>query len=130
MATVNFLYRSTRPEAAINLRLLYRVYDDSYKGGHKDYVIGGRTQLKVSKHYWDNEHFKLKFKDIEKKNRKKEIDDELYKIENYILDCFNKTPLTLIDKKWLRDTIHEYYNPKESAKHIHPMTLSITLNTT
>ena len=49
MATVNFLYRSTKEKAPLNLRLLFR-HDD------KDYVLGAKTQFQVSKHYWAKEH--------------------------------------------------------------------------
>ena len=47
MATVNFLYRSSKPEANLTLRLLFR-----FEG--TDYVFAENTKIKVSKEYYVN----------------------------------------------------------------------------
>lgn len=60
MASVNFLYRSTKDKSNLVLRLLYR-----YDG--KDYVFGAKTQFEVFKQYWTKQH-KKKFKDIDVTN--------------------------------------------------------------
>jgi hypothetical protein len=77
MASINFLYRSTKDKANLNLRLLYR-----YNGN--DYVFGTKTKIEVSKNYWSKQH-KKKSKDIEITNLQTEINNELNKIENYVV---------------------------------------------
>ena len=45
MATVNFLYRSTKDESTLNVRLLYRLNSPEYAEGFKDFVLGSKTLL-------------------------------------------------------------------------------------
>ena len=49
MATINFLFRSTKEEAPLTLRLLFR-------HNNADYVFGSNTKLIVSKEYWTKQH--------------------------------------------------------------------------
>ena len=46
MATINFLYRSKKDIAPLNLRLLYR-------HNNKDFQLGVRTKFLVGKEYWN-----------------------------------------------------------------------------
>lgn len=111
MATVNFLYRSTKPEAFLNLRLLYRF-------NNKDYVIGAKTQLKIDKLYWMKFHNQKKPRDIEIANKQVEVNQELNKIENHVLDAFQNSSPASINKSWLQLNIGYYYKPptqKETA---------------
>lgn len=107
MATVNYLYRSVRETAFLDLRLLY-----AYEG--KDYLIGGKTQLKVSKTYWNVEHPKARNSDIEVRNYKTIVTNHLNDLTNHILKSFDEVenPTTL-NKDWLTDLINEYYNPSD-----------------
>ena len=84
MATVNFLYRSTKDKANLHLRLLYRLNDT-------DFVIGVNTRFETSKDYWSVNHIadkktkKIKgTKEPELLNKRLEVNTELNKIENYI----------------------------------------------
>lgn len=106
MATVNFLYRSTKDKAFLHLRLLYRKDDI-------DYVLGGNTKLMVEKEYWKKYHKSKRPRDIEVANKQIEVNNELNKIENHILNSFNAIGDTLIDKEWLLKEIKYYYNPPE-----------------
>ncbi|MFC4268360.1 tyrosine-type recombinase/integrase [Polaribacter marinivivus] len=108
MATINFLYRSTKEKAKLNLRLLFR-YND------KDFVFGGKTKIEVSKYYWSKQH-KKKSKDIEITNYQTEINNELNKIENHILKAFNSVNPESINKEWLNTQIDYYYNPPQQKK--------------
>lgn len=112
MATVNFLYRSTKDEAPLNIRLLHRAIQDS---GNKDYVFGAKTQLSVSKHYWDKQHDLKRVKDIEISNRQTEINNELNKIENFVIDAFNTSNHYNLNKDWLKITMDKYYNPSANG---------------
>jgi integrase len=103
MASINFLYRSTKENSNLNLRLLFR-------NNGKDYVFGAKTNVEVSKHYWTKQH-KKKSKDIEVTNKQTEINNQLNKIENYVLKAFNSANSETINKKWLQTQIDNYYNP-------------------
>lgn len=103
MATVNFLYRSTKDKANLHLRLLYRFND-------VDFVVGANTKHEVSKEYWNKQH-KKNTKDAELKTKQIEVNNELNKIENYILKAFDEINKEAINKKWLQSVIDSYYNP-------------------
>lgn len=123
MATVNFLYRSSKDEASLNLRLLYRVIDESYKEGFKDFVLGAKTQLTVSKHYWSKQHTLRRVKDIDIANRQTEINIELNKIENHVLTAFKKYHIESIDRNWLKSAMDSYYNPLHNTNQRIPIDL-------
>lgn len=111
MATVNFLYRSTKEKANLHLRLLFR-HDD------KDFVFGANTKYEVSKYYWSKEHKQKRPKDIEITNKQTEINSELNKIENHILNAFNSVNPDEVNKKWLQLQIELYYTPLQEKKGI------------
>lgn len=108
MATVNFLYRSTKDKANLHLRLLYRF-------NNIDFVIGANTKLEVSKIYWSRQH-KKKSKDINITNQQKDVKTELNKIENHILNSFNSVNPDKVNKDWLQTQIDYYYNPPQLPK--------------
>ena len=119
MATVNFLYRSTKEKANLHLRLLYRFNET-------DFVLGVNTNFEVSKDYWANEHKKTKFKktsDIvetnliqEIKERQTKVKNELNEIEKHILTAFNSVDVNEVNKNWLQNQIDIYYNPIQEAE--------------
>jgi integrase len=111
MATVNFLYRSSKEKAHLVLRLLFRY-------NNKDFVFGAKTNLEVSKHYWINLHSLKRPKDIEVANKQREIHNELNNIENHILEAFKEVNPSVITKAWLQLQIDLYYNPAEHPKEI------------
>ena len=108
MATVNFLYRSTKDKSILNVRLLFRDKDN------KDLVLGAKTKLLVTKSQW--EKIKIKPKDKQLKIERDKLLDEVSKIENYIINEFYSTPEQLVNKEWLIDSIENYYYPKEKSK--------------
>lgn len=130
MATVNFLYRSNKPEAKLILRLLFR-----FEG--TDFVIAENTKISVSKDYYVNKKntktdkieispFNKVFSDrasndIDIRNRNAEeleiqlsLKAKLKAIETFILNEFEKSNPTEINKKWLTDKIDNFYNPKKN----------------
>ena len=111
MATVNFLYRSTKENAHLTLRLLFR-HDN------KDFVFGVSTKLEVSKHYWTKEHTQKRPKDIDIANRQLEVNKELNNIENHILSAFRDVEVEVISKEWLQQQVELYYNPPQKQKGI------------
>lgn len=119
MAAVNFLYRSTKDNAPLNLRLLFRHND-------KDYVLGTKTKVSIysekelrekpelsAKKYWAKEHPQTRPKDVEIANKQVEVNLELNKIENHILSAFNEADPKEITKNWLELQMELYYNPPE-----------------
>jgi len=110
MATVNFLYRSTRNNAPLTARLLFR-----HK--QKDFVLSSKIKLDVSETYWNKEHQK-KSRDIDIINKQNKINQELSKIESYILTNFNNTDINEVNKEWLKILIEHYYNPPKAEKEV------------
>ena len=109
MAAVNFLYRSKKDKAFLNLRLLFT-------HNNTNHVIGGKTKLEVSKLYWDKYRPQKNPKDIDIKNQQVNVNAELNKIENHILKAFHDTAPETIDKAWLANKIDLYYNPPKKSK--------------
>lgn len=103
MATINFLYRSTKNQATLNIRLLYRY-------GEKDYVYGAKTLLKVDKEYWEKYHNQKRPKNIEIANKQQEVNAEINNIQNFVLSAFEKVSPTEINKVWLSSKMDSYYN--------------------
>jgi hypothetical protein len=106
MATINFLYRSTKDKANLHLRLLYR-YNNT------DFVFGVNTKYEVLKDYWSKYHKQTRPKDISIVNKQAEVNAELNKIENHILNAFNITNTNEVNKEWLQTQIDYYYNPPQ-----------------
>ncbi|HRP59459.1 MAG TPA: phage integrase SAM-like domain-containing protein, partial [Vicingus sp.] len=104
MATVNFLYRSTKPKANLVIRLLFR--DNGV-----DYVFGAKTKFEVTKEYWTKQHNQIRVKDIDLSNKQVEVNAELNRIENHVLKAFNSIDVSEASKEWLQAQINEYYNP-------------------
>jgi hypothetical protein len=103
MATINFLYRSTKENSNLHLRLLYRF-------NNIDYVFGANTKFEVSKEYW-SKHHSLKRPEITIANKQTEVNTELNKIKNHILTAFNSVNPDEVNKEWLQNQINYYYNP-------------------
>jgi integrase len=108
MASVNFLYRSTKEKSNLILRLLYR-YNST------DYVFGAKTKFEIEKIYWSKQH-KKKSKDIDITNKQTEVNTELNKIENHVLKAFNSVSIETINKDWLQTQIDYYYNPPKQEQ--------------
>lgn len=118
MATINFLYRSTKSKANLVLRLLYRFNDT-------DFVFGAKTKLVVEKVYWNDNHVINKktkkipgTKDVNILNKRLEVSNEINKIENHVLKAFNSVNPSEINKEWLQTQIDYYYNPIQQDKSI------------
>jgi integrase len=116
MATVNFLYRSTKDKANLHVRLLYRFNDN-------DFVFGANTKFETTKDYWNDNHIidkktkKIKgTKDVQTLNKRLEVSTELNKIENHVLKAFNSVSPDTISKEWLQSQIDYYYNPIQEAE--------------
>lgn len=115
--TINFLYRSTKENAPLNIRILFRHND-------KDYIIGAKTKYLIysldelnknnklsAKYYWSKQHKLTRVKDIAIINKQAEVNTELNKIENHVLKAVNDANISQINKHWLNTQIDKYYNP-------------------
>jgi integrase len=125
MATVNFLYRSNKPEAKLILRLLFRISDLPSKVMNKttkqlveysytDYVIAENTKISVSKEYWSKHHKAQRISDTNIINTRTEVNNKINEISTFVLNEFEKYNPTEINKKWLTDKIDNFYNPKKN----------------
>lgn len=104
MATINFLYRSTKDKSNLVLRLLFRHNDI-------DYVYGAKINFLVTKLFWTKQYKQKRPKDIDITNEQTRVNSELNKLENHILEAFNTTDPVFVNKKWLQAQIQNYYNP-------------------
>ena len=111
MATVNFLYRSTRQTANLVARLLFS-YND------KNVVIGANTEYKVDADYWNTNHVpdkktkKIKgTKDGTITTRRAKVNADLKEINDHIITAFDLVNPENVTKDWLQTQIDYYYNP-------------------
>ena len=104
MATVHFLYRSTREKSCLEVRLQHT--ENSIK-----YLWSAKTKIEVSKLFWTKSH-KTNSRNIDIKNEQKRVTDLCSTIENLILESFKTTTPEAITKEWLQTKIDLYYNPK------------------
>lgn len=107
MASINFLYRSSKEKSFLTVRLLFRFNET-------DFVYGARTKYQVTKNYWTKVH-KKNTKDAKIKTFQIDVNNALNKIENHILDKFNTSNPLDIDKVWLQKQLDVYYNPPKKA---------------
>ena len=107
MATVNFLYRSTRDIGPITLRLSFR-YDS------KDHVKEAKTQITCSKEDWNLMQNSKRIKDAKLKNKKNEFDKDTIDIESYVLTAFNNSIPSEVDKLWLQNQLDSYYGKNDT----------------
>lgn len=116
MASVNYLYRSSKDNAPLSIRLLFR--EDG-----KDFVIGANSQILIyereeliqnpklsGKDFW-KKYAKKRPKDINTINKKAQLETELNKLENYVLKSYDKISYHNATKEWLQNIIEEYHNP-------------------
>ncbi len=117
MASINYLYRSTKENAPLTIRLLFREDEKDYVlGANSKYLIYSREELienpKLSaKSYWSKIHPSKRLKDIDSSNKQNDVNNELNKIENHVLEAFEKINPLEATKEWLQGVIDEYHNP-------------------
>ena len=104
MATVNFLYRSTKESANLNLRFLHSINGNNI-------VIGAKTKCLIEKDYWKKLHTKKRVNDIDIENKQIEVNTELNNIKKHVLSAFDFADVNELSKEWLQQQINEYYNP-------------------
>jgi integrase len=121
MATIYFLYRSTKENAPLTVRLLFTHNSvNEIIGTNSRYLIYSKKELVndptlSSKYYWDKLHNNIRTKDIELRNKQIAIQKDLNKIENYILKAFNDINPESANKEWLEGVVEEFYNPKKQS---------------
>lgn len=104
MAAVLFSYRSKKEEAKIEVRL-------SFKKLNKYTSIRARTEIKVSKVFWEEMEKGKRFRDIDKMRERDRIEKALSEIRVFLED---RLPLNDddIDPQWLKRNVNFYYNPE------------------
>ena len=100
MANVNFQYRSKKPLANIEVRFTFKE-NEKYKSYYT------RTNIEVSKLFWNEYKNNTNFRDVEKANLKTEVETQLTEIDKFIVRQYGKET-TDITKDWLKDTGHEF----------------------
>ncbi len=133
MATIAFAYRSTKKEGAIQVRFLYRL-----ENSKKRFSIYAPTKFELKKSFWDSYtgvKVDKKTKNIKEikpakfsgDNRDLAIELDTFKkaISDFVLDAYNSVKdKSIINKDWLLQVVHEYYNPpKPEVKNVIPENL-------
>ena len=102
MATINFLYRSTRQKSFLTLRLLYR-----HNG--KDFNFSAKTKILTDIDYWQKKHFSSS-RDATTKNMQLELNFEMFDLEKFVLEKFEVLNTRKVNKEWLENIVAFYYN--------------------
>lgn len=105
MATIYFLYRSTRNQAPLTVRL------QDKDPNNRKFQFQAKTELEVTKHYWNTTRHKKRNVDAVDKKTIAEVTAELSNLENFLLEKYNEQKPEPQEKDWLKDTLHDYYNP-------------------
>ncbi|MDR2223774.1 MAG: site-specific integrase [Flavobacteriaceae bacterium] len=104
MATVRFLFRTTKDKAKIKIRFFYR-------NNGSDYQLETNINLVVTREYWEKYHNATRIKDITFRNMQNDVHVELNAIENFVLEKAGGKEASFYDKNWLNQAIDQFYNP-------------------
>lgn len=104
MAALTFQYRSKKNKAPLEARLSF-----THEDGRFSYYT--RSKVEVTKDFWNDYRKGVNFRDAEKANLKKDVDDDIHDLRTYVLNEFDRVDTPIIDKDWLKKTIHDFYNP-------------------
>lgn len=107
MANVSFQYRSNKPTAKIEVRFTFK-QNDVFKSYYT------RTNMEVSKSFWNEYKKNTNFRDVEKANLKTDVEKLLKEMSEFIITQYNKHTAD-IKKDWLKDTVQDFYNPKSET---------------
>ena len=112
MATVNFLYRSTKERAPLTVRLQFWISE-------KAYFRDAKTELFVTAKEWElyQKNKNSNNRDAAIKSLKAKITADLQSLEEKILPLVNITPLEEITKEWMQNIVNHYYHPELQQKH-------------
>ena len=109
MATIYFLYRSQRENAPLTVRL--QAHDQQ----NKKFQFQAKTELEVSKRYWEVTRHKKRNVDAADKKQIADINKKLSEIEKYLLSQFKEQKPEPSQKNWLKEALQEYYNPTDRS---------------
>jgi len=109
MATIKFLYRSSKDEACLTLRLSYTI-----KGTTKR--AESSTTILVGKKYWDKELFS-NAKNQAQQHKQDKIKGDIDSLKSKVWKVFYETPITDINQSWLKNIVENHYFPKKEIKY-------------
>ena len=105
MATVYFLYRSTRLKAPLTIRM-----QDVNNNGDK-FQFEARTEIEVTQEFWKSTRHKKRNVSGNDKNEIAEVNRKLALIEEFVIETYKKEKPDQNEKDWLKVKVNEYYNP-------------------
>ena len=108
MATVHYLYRSTREKGLLEVRLQ-----------HLQLMWTAKSPIEVTRDFWNNQR-KSKSRNIDIRNEQVRVEKECSELENNILNSFKNTIPEMLPKDWLKGIL----NPTDkSVSKVIPTTL-------
>lgn len=90
MATVHYLYRSTREKGNLEVRLQ-----------HLNFIWTAKSKIEVTRDFWNNQR-KTKSRNIDIRNEQVRVEQECSELENFILNSFKNTIPEMLPKDWLK----------------------------
>ncbi len=108
MATIYFLYRSTREQAQLTVRL------QDHDRDNKKFQFQAKTELETSKKFWNTTRHKKRNVDAADKNKISEVNAKLSDLETFLLTKYKEQKPEAKQKDWLKEILHEFYNPIEN----------------
>lgn len=90
MATVHYLYRSTREKGLLEVRLQ-----------HLQLIWTAKSKIEVTRDFWNNQR-KAKSRNIDIRNEQVRVEKECSELENFILNSFKNTIPEMLPKDWLK----------------------------
>ena len=106
MATINFLFRSTKNKANLTLRLLFRNYGE-------DKVIGADSKITIEKEFWKKYLNQKNLKEVKLINEQTKIKNLMSALSVHILNKLENANLNTISKTWLQLEIENFYFPDD-----------------
>jgi integrase len=94
MATVHYLYRSTREKGLLEVRLQ-----------HLNLIWTAKSKIEVTKTFWNTQR-KIKTRDIAIKNEQIRVSKECSELENFIIGSLKGTVPEALPKDWLKGILN------------------------
>lgn len=105
MATINYLFRSSKNKAELTLRLLFRHMGE-------DFTIDAKSKIEVEQEFWKKHFAQKKLNNPTLIKEKTRVSNAMNDLSIYLLDKLTVTNSHPVNKIWLQNQIDEYYNPK------------------
>ena len=110
MATIYFLFRSTRQKAPLTVRL------QDNDPNNKKFQFEAKTELEVTREYWEITRHKKRGIDAVDKSQIAQVNTKQSDLENFLLSKYKEEKPQPEQKDWLKEILNNFYNPEEDEE--------------